>query len=459
MQADFSTRIDNILERTNFKSPFKLIGKVVESHGLAYKVYLPNSSIGSCVEFLCDNGERSLGEVVGLAEDYCFVMPYDDLTQVNKNTKVTIKSNTSHILVSDELLGRVVDCNANPIDDLGEISKDGILNKSIYCKPSNPMSRDVIDLQLSTGVRSIDSFLSVGRGQRIAIMAGSGVGKSVLMGMMAKQTDADVNVIALIGERGREVLEFIKHDLGPEGLKKTVLVVATSDTSALMRIKAAYTATSIAEYFSDQGKNVFLMVDSLTRFAMAMREVGMSVGEPPGPKGYGASVFAKLPKLMERAGSFKNKGTITGIYTVLVEGGDFDEPVSDSVRSISDGHIVLSRDLAAKGHYPAIDVLQSISRVMTKVVKKEHQVVANYLKDLMSAYQESEDLINMGAYVPGANARVDKSIAIIDDLKTFLKQSLDDEYDPDDVFDHMVDIARKAEQSINPELFNDDKEV
>jgi flagellum-specific ATP synthase len=283
-------------------------------------------------------------------------------------------------------------------------------------------------------------------------MAGSGVGKSVTMGMIAKNTNADINVICLIGERGREVLEFIESDLGPEGLSRSVVVVATSDNSALMKIKSAYTATTIAEYFRDQGSDVILMMDSITRFAMANREIGLSAGEPPGQKGYTPSVFAKLPKLMERAGTKTGAGTITGIYTVLVEGGDMDEPIADAVRSISDGHVVLSRELAARNHYPAIDVLASVSRVMGKVTSKEHRIVSSHLRDLLAAYKESEDLINVGAYVKGTNAKVDKAIAIYDDVIGLLRQDASETSSLDDLYDRMVEMARKAERLTNPEF-------
>jgi flagellum-specific ATP synthase len=298
--------------------------------------------------------------------------------------------------------------------------------------------------------------LTIGKGQRIAIMAGSGVGKSVLMGMIARNSVATVNVIALIGERGREVLDFIKDDLGEEGMKRSVIVTSTSDTSPLMRIKAAYTATTIAEYFRDQGHDVMFMMDSVTRFAMACREVSMSIGEPPGPKGYGPSVFAKLPKLLERMGTKKGAGSITGIYTVLVEGGDFDEPIVDAIRSIADGHIVLTRNLASKNYFPAIDVLQSISRVMNKVVKREHQVLSSHLRDLMSVYSQSEDLINLGAYSKGSNPKLDKAVAIKEDIDKFLKQDYQEKSDYESLFDLMVEIARKGERAVNPELFNGD---
>jgi flagellum-specific ATP synthase len=446
---------ENLQRRISSANPFEVVGKIIANKGLAFKVHLENASIGDCVDFHCDNGEKSQGEVVGLDGNYCYVMPYEHVGKVNQNTQVILGSNQNSIVVSNDLIGRVVDYKATPIDSDFFEHKETSKKIGIYKKPTNPLQRESLKENLVTGIRAIDGFLSIGKGQRMAIMAGSGVGKSVLMGMLTKGTKADINVIALIGERGREVVEFIEHELGEEGLKNTIVVVATSDTSALMRTKATYTATTIAEYFCDQGKDVLLMVDSVTRFAMALREIGMSVGEPPGPKGYGPSVFASLPKVLERAGSYKSKGSITGIYTVLVEGGDFDEPISDSVRSITDGHILLSRDLAAKGHYPAIDVLQSISRVMTRVCNKEQIVVSNYLRDLMSSYRETEDLIKMGAYVEGANQKVDKAIHIHDELESFLKQEVDDQQ-KEDIFSEMVSLARKAESIYNPELLNEE---
>ena len=289
--------------------------------------------------------------------------------------------------------------------------------------------------------------LQIMKGQRMSILAGSGIGKSVLLGMMAKNSSAQVNVIALVGERGREVREFIENDLGPEGLARSVIVVATSDTSPLMRMKAAYTATTIAEFFRDEKKDVLLMMDSVTRFAMAAREISLSAGDPPGQKGYTPSVFARLPKLLERAGKVQGKGSITGIYTVLVEGGDMDEPITDAIRAISDGHIQLSRELAARNHYPAIDVLSSISRVMNRVVSREHRIVASHLRDLLSAYRETEDLINVGAYAKGTNPRVDKALKIYEELVGFLKQSQDEEefLNLDSIFERLIELARKAE--------------
>jgi flagellum-specific ATP synthase len=290
----------------------------------------------------------------------------------------------------------------------------------------NPMSRRPIREPLDLGVRAVNGVLTIGMGQRVGIMAGSGVGKSVLLGMMARNTKADVNVIALIGERGREVREFIEHDLGPEGMKRSIVVAVTSDQSPLLRMRGAFVATAIAEYFSSLGNSVLLMMDSVTRFSMAQREIGLSRGEPPASKGYTPSVFSTLPKLLERAGSFESEGSITGLYTVLVEGDDMDDPIADSVRSIVDGHIVLSRKLAQKGHFPAIDILQSTSRVMRAVTTPEHQKLAQKFRENLATYREAEDLINIGAYKPGSNPRIDKAVKLIDGLNDFLRQAVTD---------------------------------
>ncbi len=446
-----STSLDfrPIYKEFESSSPYQNIGKILASHGMIYEATLPRAIMGCSVEFVTQTGERCLGEVVGIDGDRCKVMPYKDIIGINSQTKIYLRDLTTTIKVGEGMLGRIVDFQGNPIDGKGPI-EGAMETRSIFGEPINPMQRPPIRQSLDTGINAVNSFITAGKGQRLAVMAGSGVGKSTLMGMVARNTNADINVIALIGERGREVLEFIESDLGPEGLKRSVILVATSDTSALIRAKAAHAATTIAEYFRDLNNDVIFMMDSVTRFAMANREIGMSTGEPPGQKGYGPSVFAKLPKLMERAGTKKNAGTITGIYTVLVEGDDMDEPIADAVRAIADGHIVLSRDLAAKNHYPAIDVLQSVSRVMSKVVSREHAIVAGHLRDLMSAYRDSEDLINVGAYAKGTNPKVDKAVAIHDDLTELLRQRVEDAGSLDEVFDRMVDIARSAEAAVDP---------
>lgn len=446
-QSDLNFR--GLVKWTENRTPWQKIGKIVASRGMVYEANISRAVLGSNVEFVTESGDRSLGEVVALASGKCMVMPYHEISGINSETKIYLKDVVTEIRVSRGMLGRVVDFQGKPIDGKGPIIDEGE-TRSIFGQAMNPLDRPPIREALDVGVKSINTFITAGKGQRLAIMAGSGVGKSVLMGMIARNTTADINVIALIGERGREVLEFIQSDLGEEGLKRSVVVVATSDTSALIRTKAAYAATTIAEFFRDQGSDVLLMMDSITRFAMASREISLSAGEAPGQKGYSPSVFAKLPKLMERAGTKFNAGSITGIYTVLVEGGDMDEPIADAVRSISDGHIVLSRDLAARNHFPAIDVLASISRVMSKVITREHKIVSGHLRDLMAAYKQSEDLITVGAYARGSNPKVDKAIAVIDDLTALLRQDVTEKASIDQLFDQMIEIARKAEQAVDP---------
>ncbi len=438
-----------ILRHIQSRIPYEKVGKILGSKGMVYEAAVPRAVLGSNVEFVAENGERSLGEVVAIQGQNCMVMPYNEISGINSETRIHLKEIVTEIKISASMLGRVIDFQGNPMDGKGPI-EGPFETRSIFGTPINPLDRPPIREALDTGINSINCFLTAGKGQRLAIMAGSGVGKSVLMGMIARNTNADINVIALIGERGREVLEFIQSDLGEAGMKRSVVVVATSDTSALIRMKAAYTATTIAEYFRDQGGDILLMMDSITRFAMANREIALSTGEPPGQKGYTPSVFAKLPKLMERAGTKAGVGTITGIYTVLVEGGDMDEPIADAVRGISDGHIVLSRQLASRNHYPAIDILASISRVMPKVARKEHKIVASHLRDLLAAYKESEDLITVGAYARGSNPKVDKAISVYDDIINLLRQQVEEAFTIDELFDRMLEIARKAEKAADP---------
>lgn len=443
--------LEAIHKAYEYATPYQKIGKVRASRGMLYEINLARAVIGSNVEFVTEFGERCLGEVVSIDGPKCLAMPYSEISGINSETKVFLKELTTNIKISDAMIGRVIDFQGNPIDGKGPI-EGPMVNRSIFGTPINPLERPPIREQLDTGVNAINCFMTAGKGQRLAIMAGSGVGKSVTLGMIAQKSSADVNVIALIGERGREVLEFIEHDLGPEGIKKSIVIVATSDTSALIRMKAAYVATTVAEYFRDQNNDVLLMMDSITRFAMAHREISLSAGDPPGQKGYTPAVFAQLPKLMERAGTKANAGSITGIYTVLVEGGDMDEPIADAVRGISDGHIILSRALASKNQFPAIDILQSLSRVMGKVVSSEHRVVAGHLRDLLAAYRDNEDLINVGAYARGSNPKVDKAIVIHDDLMNMMKQfqGMSNPLSMDELFDSMVELARKAEHTINP---------
>jgi flagellum-specific ATP synthase len=359
-------------------------------------------------------------------------MPYGDLRGVQPGSLIRNSSLPPFFPTGPGLLGRAFDAFGAPLEGLENILDDGWLKDSpnernelapIYAAPPPPLSRPRIDAPLDVGVRSINALLTLGRGQRVGIMAGSGVGKSTLMGMMARYTKADVNVIALIGERGREVLEFIEKDLGPEGRARTALIVATSDQSPLVRMRAAYAGTAVAEYFRDQGKDVLFMMDSVTRFAMAAREIGLAAGEPPTTRGYTPSVFAQLPKLLERTGRSR-KGTITGIYTVLVDGDDFNEPIADSVRSILDGHIVLTRELADQGHFPAIDVLRSISRLRADIIDRELLDAGRAVTGSLAAYKRVEDMINIGAYAHGANAEIDRAIAMMPEINGFLRQEV-----------------------------------
>lgn len=403
----------------------KIWGKVTKIVGLVIEGYCPHASIGSLCELTpIDDGEKIYAEIVGFKDNIALLMPLGELRGLGPGSLIRVVRTSATINVGNNLLGRVLDAM--------EIPQDGmpapILNeeKDLYSLPPGPMERQSITDSIDLGVRAINGLITCGTGQRMGIMAGSGVGKSVLLGMMAKYAKADINVIALIGERGREVREFIERDLGKEGLARSVIIVVTSDQSPLLRMRGAFVATAIAEYFCNTGKNVLLMMDSVTRFAMAMREIGLAVGEPPTTKGYTPSVFATLPKLLERAGNFKNKGSITALYTVLVDGDDMTEPVADSVRSIIDGHIVLSRALAARNHFPAIDVLNSASRVMRDITGERHQELAGKARDVLASYAEAEDLINIGAYVNGSNPKIDYAINKIDAITEFLRQSFNE---------------------------------
>lgn len=400
-------------------------GRVTEVSGLLIKGTLPGASLGSLVEIHPLGIEKVIqAEVVGFKDKHVLMMSLGDNLGLGLGAPIKLKKSSASIRVSNQMLGRVLDPFSQPIDDGPPIERTEELQ--IYNSVRGPLERRPIREALDLGVRCLNSCLTLGQGQRVSIMAGSGVGKSVLLGMLARYSKADVNVIALIGERGREVKEFIENDLGERGLKKSVVICVTSDRSALLRMRGAFVATAIAEYFSKQGKNVLLMMDSVTRFSMAMREIGLSVGEPPSSKGYPPSVFAALPRLLERAGSFENEGSITGIYTTLVEGDDMNDPIGDAVRSIVDGHIVLSRTLGQKGHYPAIDILQSSSRVMRNVVSVEHLKLAQKLRENLAVYKEAEDLINIGAYKAGSNPRIDKSVRLIEPINQFLRQDLEE---------------------------------
>lgn len=412
----FNTAIDHC-------KSMNMIGKVVQIVGLVIECNGPNVSMGELcyVHSHFEDVEPLPAEVVGFREGYVLLMPLGETKGIGPGCQVVSAQKVLQVKVGPELLGRVIDGLGNPIDGKGPI----LCQKEypIQADPPAPLERPVIKDSLYVGVRAIDGLITMGQGQRIGIMAGSGVGKSTLLSMIARNTEADISVIALVGERGREVKEFIERDLGEEGLKRSVVVVATSDKPALVRIKGALTATAIAEYFRDRGRKVVLMMDSVTRFAMAQREVGLTVGEPPATRGYTPSVFALLPRLLERAGT-SAKGSITGIYTVLVDGDDMNEPIADAVRSILDGHIVLSRNIAAQNHFPAIDVLASVSRVMSAVVPKEHMEANRKLRALMAVYKEAEDLIHIGAYVKGSSPRIDEAVQKIDAINDFLCQGV-----------------------------------
>lgn len=419
------------------KEYVKKIGKVSRVVGLTIEADGPDVSIGNCCKINTGDGKSILSEVVGFKDKKILLMPYGNIEGVGLGNTVEAIDYPLSVKVSEDLLGRVLNGLGEPMDDKGELVFYDTV--STTNTPPNPLLRNRIKEQLSLGVKVIDGLLSIGKGQRAGIFAGSGVGKSTLMGMIARNTNASVNVIALIGERGREVKEFIEKDLGEDGLKRSVLIVATSDTPALVRLKAAQVATSIAEYFREKGKDVLLLMDSLTRYAMAQREVGLAIGEPPVSRGYTPSVFSIMPKLLERAGN-SDKGSITGLYTVLVDGDDLTEPVTDTARGILDGHIVLSRKLANKNHYPAIDVLSSVSRVMGDVISKEHKQKAFEIKKLMGVYADAEDLINVGAYVKGSNEDIDISIEKHKDIINFLTQSTEEKFSLQEVFENMFNI-------------------
>lgn len=416
------------------------IGKVTHVTGFLISGYIPGVAVGSICEIFPNSGSASfLAEVVGFRDREVLLMPLGEMRGLGLGSTILVRRNSASIQVGEDLLGRVVNGLGEPIDDKGEM----FLNEEapLYNEAGNPLNRPPIREPLSLGVRSLDSLITLGKGQRVGIMAGSGVGKSVLIGMMARNSQADVNVIAMVGERGREVREFIEHTLGEEGLKKSVLVVATSDQSALLRTRAAFVATTIAEYFCSTGKDVLLVMDSVTRFAMAQREIGLNVGEPPATKGYTPSAFALLPKLLERAGAFEGKGSITGLYAVLVEGDDMNDPIGDSVRSIVDGHVVLSRGLAQKGHFPAIDVLQSTSRVMRNVVSEAHFKQALLIREMMAVYKEAEDLINIGAYKSGTSPKIDQAIRMEESIGNFLKQSVEEHSTFKDAEDFLMGLG------------------
>lgn len=417
------TTMGRVRARVEASPLFRTYGRVAQVVGLVVESDGPHSRIGDLCVIEGADGERIDAEVVGFKGPRVLLMPLGELSGIRAGCLVRSTGHCLRVEVGDHLLGRVLDGLGRPIQPVACGRPAGSpRHYPIYSTPPDVLSRKLIEKPLNTGIRAIDGLLTLAEGQRMGIFSGSGVGKSTLLGMIARTSEADVNVIALVGERGREVREFIENDLGEEGLRKSVIVVATSDQPALVRIKAALVATAIAEFFRDQDKRVLLMMDSVTRFCTAQREVGLAIGEPPSTKGFTPSVFAMLPKLMERAGT-SERGSITGLYTVLVEGDDTSEPVADAARSILDGHIVLSRDLANRGHYPAIDVLQSLSRTMPLVTDEDQRLHANRLRELLSAFRHAEDLISIGAYKEGSRPIVDDAIRKIDDINRFLKQT------------------------------------
>ena len=430
-EINFAKYID--VTRENF---FKVKGKVVFVVGLTIESAGPAAKLGDICMIYPSIGDAhaALAEVVGFKEGRNLLMPYQNVEGIGPGSSVENTGAPLKVQVDEGLLGHTLNGFGKSDEAIVYTGEE----YSVEAMPPDPMKRKIIDEVLPLGVKAVDGLITVGKGQRIGIFAGSGVGKSTLMGMFARNTKADINVIALIGERGREVREFIERDLGPEGMKRSVVVVATSDKPALERKKAAQTATAIAEYFRDQGKDVLLMMDSLTRFSMAQREIGLASGEPPVSRGYPPSVYSEMPKLLERAGR-SDKGSITGLYTVLVDGDDFNEPITDTARSILDGHIMLNRKLAHKNHYPAIDVLQSISRCMSQIADKEHKSCAGKLKNVLATYNEAEDLINIGAYKEGSNPGIDYAIQKIEEVNQFLMQDVSDKY----TFEDSVELMKK----------------
>lgn len=427
-------KFHKLLESRDF---VRYSGKVTKVVGLTIESEGPETHIGALCHIVAQRNRRVLAEVVGFKDKSVLLMPIGDMSGIGPGNRVIATNSELQVGVGPGLLGRVLDGLGNPIDGKGalDVEKYNLVNN----KPPNPMTRSRINQVLPLGVKCIDGLTTVGKGQRMGIFAGSGVGKSTLIGMMARNTKADINVIALIGERGREVRDFLEKDLGAKGLERSVVVIATSDQPALIRLKGALVATAIAEYFRDCGKDVLLLMDSLTRFAMAQREIGLATGEPPVTRGYTPSVYAAMPKLLERSGT-SDRGSITGLYSVLVDGDDMNEPITDAARGILDGHIVLSRNLAHRNHYPAIDVLASISRVMTDIVSEEHKHSAGKLRRNLAIYTDAEDLINVGAYVSGSNPEIDLSIKLNKSINEFLTQETLERFS----FLETVDILEKS---------------
>jgi len=428
-----------IIDKSDFIEYSGRVSKVV---GLTIEADGPEANIGELCRLQAIKSKKLINaEVVGFKDNKVLLMPLGEMTGIGPGSAVIATGDTLKVGVGEKLVGRILDGMGNPIDGKGDIEYSSFY--PVNNQPPHPLQRNRITEPLALGIKAVDGLLTVGKGQRIGIFAGSGVGKSTLIGMIARNTMADINVIALIGERGREVREFIEKDLKEEGLQRSVVIVATSDQPALIRLKGALLATAVAEYFRDQGRDVLLLMDSLTRFAMAQREIGLAIGEPPVSRGYTPSVFALLPKLLERAGN-SEKGSITGLYTVLVDGDDLTEPVTDTARGILDGHVVLSRALANRNHYPAIDVLASISRVMSDIVTREHKGTAGAIKKTMAVYKDAEDLINIGAYVKGSNDKIDYAIENIDSINGFLEQDTHDRFTYDEVLEMMGKVLKSS---------------
>ena len=426
--------------RENVKNAdlYRHMGKIEKIIGMTVEATGPECNIGDvCRIFRKGSDEFIYGEAVGFNEGKVVLMPYTDIDGIGPGSIVDNTGRQLEVRTGDALVGRIINAIGEPIDGKGPINTTD--SYPIAGNPVNPLTRPRIEEIIPFGVKAIDGLLTIGRGQRMGIFAGSGVGKSTLLGMIAREVEADINVIALVGERGREVLEFIERDLGEKGMARSVLVVATSDQPSMMRNKCPMTATAIAEYFKDQGKNVLLMMDSLTRYAMAQREIGLATGEAPIARGYTPSIYTTMPKLLERAGNFE-KGSITGIYTVLVEGDDTNEPISDTVRGIIDGHIILSRKVAAKNHYPAIEILESVSRLMSEIADQKHKDNAAKLRNLLSVYNANYDLVSIGAYKKGTNPALDEAIRKIDKINAFLQQKTDEAFS----FDETLKLLEEA---------------
>jgi len=436
--------LTEVIDQINQIDSFKRYGRVKRVVGLMIESQGPESSIGDVCYIHIGNKRKRIiqAEVVGFKNEFVILMPYTTVNDISPGSIVEASLKPLEIKVGSQLIGSVIDSVGLPLD--GSPLPKGLKSVPTEQEPPNPLKRPPISTAIDVGVRLIDSLLTVGNGQRVGIFAGSGVGKSTLLGMIARNTTADLNVIALIGERGREVREFIERDLGPEGLSRSIVVVATSDQPALMRIKGAYTATAIAEYFRDKGLNVMLMMDSVTRVAMAQREIGLAIGEPPTTKGYTPSVFSILPKLLERTGT-NEQGSITAFYTVLVDGDDMNEPIADTVRGILDGHFVLDRDLANKGQYPAVNILKSISRVMNNIVDPSHIKAAEHLRDVLSTYINSEDLINIGAYKKGSSAQIDEAINLYPSIISFLKQATDEPVTFEESVEQLLNLVGRGD--------------